>query len=94
MLDHGAASLDLHSLSVRFTFSHLTSGARAVKRPLPVCQTTRLEASMPTRHKPCSHCIYNIFIYKQIDGGEGGTEQKRDGLVALIVTTSSCSSVD
>lgn len=53
MLIHEAASLDLHSLSVRFTFphnaaGHQTSGACASKRPLPVCHATGLEASMPT----------------------------------------------
>lgn len=74
--EHDAASLNLHSLSVRFTFSHQTSGACVSTRPLPVCQTTGLEASMPTRQKPCSDCIYNIFIYKQIYGGEGGNRTK------------------
>lgn len=53
MLIHEAASLDLHSLSVRFTFTHnavghQTSGACASKRPLPLCHPTGLEASMPT----------------------------------------------
>lgn len=58
-----------------WTFIHYPldshSRTRQAVPPLAVCQTAGLEASMQTRHKPCSDCIYNIFIYKQIYGGEG-----------------------
>lgn len=76
---HLSAFIHHHYIrSIRFTFSHSAVVQRSSKRPLPVRRTAVRRLSQKVKQTLLRLNIYNLFIYKQINGQSGWTVGEKE----------------